>query len=327
MDISCAFATALDTPDHIALAEELGYVRAWCYDSPGLYPDVWMVLALAAARTSRIGLGPAVLVPSLRHPMTNAAAIAGLAHWAPGRVAVAIGSGFTGRMVFGHRGMKWTDVATYVRVLRALLRGEDAQWDGRTIRMLHDETCAPSRPIEVPILIGADGPKGAAVASEVGDGVFGAAVLPGGVDTPWRAVLAMGTVLDEGEDATSPRAAAALAPGAVVAVHWMYERSGASGVEGFPGGREWLEAIESAPEAERHLAVHEGHLVKPNARDASVVDAAVRLITQIGLVGSPEQIRARVETLASSGVTEIAFQPAGPDIPGELRRMAEAAIG
>src|SRR5437899_9369877 len=124
MDISCAFATALDTPDHIALAEELGFERAWCYDSPGLYPDVWMVLARAADRTTRIGLGPAVLVPSLRHPMTNAAAIAALAAWAPGRVAVAIGSGFTGRMVFGHRGMRWDDVADYVRVLRALLRGE-----------------------------------------------------------------------------------------------------------------------------------------------------------------------------------------------------------
>ena len=36
MDISCAFATALDTADYIAIAEKLGYRRAWCYDSPGL---------------------------------------------------------------------------------------------------------------------------------------------------------------------------------------------------------------------------------------------------------------------------------------------------
>jgi 5,10-methylenetetrahydromethanopterin reductase len=52
MDISCAFATARSTPEHIALAEQLGYRRAWCYDSPGLYPDVWMILGLAAARTT-----------------------------------------------------------------------------------------------------------------------------------------------------------------------------------------------------------------------------------------------------------------------------------
>src|SRR5688500_763286 len=88
MQISCAFATSLSTPEHIAEAERLGYRRAWCYDSPVLYPDVWAILALAAGRTGRIGLGPGVLVPNLRHPMANAAAIAMLAAMAPGRVSV-----------------------------------------------------------------------------------------------------------------------------------------------------------------------------------------------------------------------------------------------
>src|SRR3954453_730006 len=101
LDISCAFATSLDTPEHIAVAERLGYERAWLYDSPALYPDVWVMLALAAERTERIGLGPGVLVPSLRHPMTNAAAIATLAALATGRVAVAVGAGFTGRYILG----------------------------------------------------------------------------------------------------------------------------------------------------------------------------------------------------------------------------------
>src|SRR5438270_7640310 len=124
MDVSVAFPTALDSHENIALAEELGYARAWLYDTPQNSPDVWMVLALAAERTDRIGLGPGVLVPSLRHPMVNAAAIAGLAELAPGRVVVAVGAGFTGRMVMGQRPMRWADVATYIRTLRALLRGE-----------------------------------------------------------------------------------------------------------------------------------------------------------------------------------------------------------
>src|SRR6266581_6764097 len=57
--ISCVFAPSLDTPAHIELAERLGYRRAWCYDSPAVYADPWMVLALAAGRTRAIGLGPA----------------------------------------------------------------------------------------------------------------------------------------------------------------------------------------------------------------------------------------------------------------------------
>ena len=87
MEVSCAFPTALDSPDNIALAEQLGYHRAWIYDTPQQSPDVWMTLALAAQRTERIGLGPGVLVPSLRHPMVNAAATATLCALAPGGVA------------------------------------------------------------------------------------------------------------------------------------------------------------------------------------------------------------------------------------------------
>lgn len=45
MQISCAFATASDTPNHVALAESLGYRRAWLYDSPAVITDVWMTLA------------------------------------------------------------------------------------------------------------------------------------------------------------------------------------------------------------------------------------------------------------------------------------------
>ena len=46
--LSCAFATSMSTPEHVATAEGLGYERAWLYDSPALYPDVWVTLARAA---------------------------------------------------------------------------------------------------------------------------------------------------------------------------------------------------------------------------------------------------------------------------------------
>jgi 5,10-methylenetetrahydromethanopterin reductase len=131
MDISCAFATSSDSPAHVELAETLGYKNAWLYDSPAILPDVWMVLSRCAERTSRIGLGPGVLVPSLRHPMVNAAAIAELVGQAPGRVVVAVGSGFTGRMALGERPLQWRKVADYVRCLRTLLAGDTAEWEGR----------------------------------------------------------------------------------------------------------------------------------------------------------------------------------------------------
>lgn len=324
MELSCAFATSLDTPEHIAIAEELGYRRAWCYDSPGLYPDVWMVLARAADRTSTIGLGPGVLVPSLRHVAVNAAAIVALEAWAPGRVAVAVGAGFTGRMVLGRRAMKWRDVADYVRALQALLRGEGAVVDGATVRLLHDPTCGAPRPVEVPILIGADGPKGLAVAAELGDGVFSAAVPQADAKNDWRALLAFGTVLDDGEAITSARALAAYGPALAVAYHAIYERGGAEAVDGLPGGSRWREAVEQEPESTRHLAIHEGHLVAANERDQLLLAEAAPLAGAFTLTGSAAELRTRVEGLAAAGVTELAFQPAGPDIERELRTMAEA---
>lgn len=144
MEVSCAFPTALDSPDNIALAERLGYDRAWVYDTPQQSPDVWMTLALAAQRTERIGLGPGVLVPSLRHPMVNAAATATLCALAPDRVAVAFGTGFSGRRAMGYRAIPWVFMDSYIRVYRALLRGEVVEWEGAHMQMLHPDGHAPA---------------------------------------------------------------------------------------------------------------------------------------------------------------------------------------
>jgi 5,10-methylenetetrahydromethanopterin reductase len=326
MDFSCAFATSSNTPSHVELAETLNYKRAWLYDSPALYPDVWMILTRCAERTSRIGIGPGVLVPSLRHPMVNAAAIAELESQAPGRVAVAIGSGFTGRNAMGQRAMSWRRVAEYVRCLRALLAGEAAQWEGAKIRMLQLPGFGAKRPIEVPILIGADGPKGLAVAAELGDGVFSAAVpQPDAAKTAdWRALLCWGTVLDDDEELTSPRATDAAAPGAVVIYHAMYERGGAAAVDALPGGHGWREKVEAYPEDERHFAIHEGHLVRANPADEPHVADVIPFASTMGLTGNAEQLSEKIAGLAAQGVTEIVYQPAGSDIERELTVFASA---
>jgi 5,10-methylenetetrahydromethanopterin reductase len=318
LELSCAFATSMQTPDHVVEAERLGYARVWLYDSPALYPDVWMILAECARRTTTIGIGPAVLVPSLRHPMTNAAAIATLASLAPGRVSVAIGSGFTGRVALGQKPVPWADVRTYVQTLQGLLAGDTVTWEGARIAMLHGEGFGAARPVRVPMLIGTAGPKGEAVARELGDGVI-ASSPTAGFDR--CAVLTFGTVLDDGEDAGSARAVAAAGHAAAVAVHRLWQRGG--DLDAIPGGREWAAAIEAVDPADRHLAVHEGHLVAPNERDTAVVTGEA--LTRFGVARTRQGWHERLATLAALGATEIAYQPAGPDIPRELARFAEVA--
>ncbi|MEW6470696.1 MAG: LLM class flavin-dependent oxidoreductase [Actinomycetota bacterium] len=312
MLVSCAFTPTLATPDHITLAERLGYQRAWCYDSPALYCDVWMTLAAAAQRTVAIGLGPGVLVPHLRHPMTNAAAVATLEALAPGRVAVAVGTGFTATGALGHRPMPWEQVIAYVKAMRALLQGEDVMWDGRLTRMLHPIGVVPPRPMDVPFIVAASGPKGVAAARGLGAGIF-LGPRPVAVEGfTQAAALITGTVLEPGEDPAGERVMAAAGHGAAVWLHACYERPDA--LARVPRGLEWKAMVDDLPAATRHLLLHELHHTGVNERDLPFVsDELLARYTYTAVT-----LQQRLTHLAQLGVTEVVYQPAGPDIPREL---------
>ncbi|MEU8633079.1 LLM class flavin-dependent oxidoreductase [Amycolatopsis sp. NPDC048633] len=329
MDVSCAFPTALDTPDHIALAEELGYRRAWVYDTPQQSPDVWMTLALAAERTERIGIAPGVLVPSLRHPMVNAAATATLAALAPGRVAVSFGTGFTGRRAMGYRAITWSYMESYIRAFRGLLRGEVVEWEGAQMQMLHPDGHAPARPVDVPVLIGALGPKGHQVAKELGDGLYVTLQLPEFMsEYSWVPYLVWGTVLDDEERTDTEHARQAAGPGWALAYHGAYEFGGPAAVRELPGGPEWLEVVERTSPERRHLAVHAGHCVELGEADQAAWKAGGHsMVRDVTMSGTREEIRQRLAEAAARGVTEIVFQPCGPDVRVELERFLDAAIG
>src|SRR5262249_46185592 len=90
-----------------------------------LWQDIWARMALVASQTHRIQLGTAVLIPSLRHVVTQAAAIATIADIAPGRLAVGLATGLTGRAALGQpKRLPSAVVKRYVQQLRGLLHGE-----------------------------------------------------------------------------------------------------------------------------------------------------------------------------------------------------------
>jgi 5,10-methylenetetrahydromethanopterin reductase len=313
--ISCAFAPCADTPEHVRVAEQLGYERAWVYDSPALYHDVFMALARSADRTATIGLGTGVMIPSLRHPMDAAASIASLVELAPDRVAIGIGTGFTGRAALGRPALRWRFVEDWVGTVQALLRGEQAEWDGATIQMMHPAGFAPARPIVLPWIIATEGPRGAEVAARLGDGIFSMTSKDG--VTP-HVSLVYGTVMDEGETPASPRVLAAAGPAAAVVLHGSYE-AGARLVE------PWCAQMDAVPASVRHLAVHAGHLVELTEQDRPYVTP--ELVTAFTFTGSASEVRERIEAMRDEGVTEVAFQPAGPDIPRELESFHHAVRG
>jgi 5,10-methylenetetrahydromethanopterin reductase len=320
--LACALPPSSDFPAHARLAEELGYTRVWAFDSPALYGDVWIALARAADVTERIGLATGVAVPFSRHPLVTASAIATVAELAPGRVACALGTGFSAAGALGRRPMTWAGLTRYIEQLRSLLRGDTVEIDGAQCRMIHSPGFAPARPIGAELYLAPMGPKGMAAARDHADGVLLA--MP--ADAPYWPMIGLlvsGTVLGPGEDHDSPRVIDAAGPQYATGIHALWQWS-PDLINEVPGGPQWLDSLEQIPPDQRHLAVHEGHLVTVTPRDEVLVREAKTRLTEHAWTGTAQAIRHRAQETAGLGVTELLYNPSGTDIPGELERFAEA---
>ena len=135
------------TVEYALLAEELGFRAVWCPEIPAFGPEIWVTLARIAEKTKRLKFGPSVLIPSYRHPMAQASAIATLEGLAPGRLMVGFGTGFTGRAGMGKKPLSLASMRTHIAQVRALLRGDIADIDGGLAQILASDGWLPDRPV------------------------------------------------------------------------------------------------------------------------------------------------------------------------------------
>ncbi|MER5183439.1 LLM class flavin-dependent oxidoreductase [Streptomyces sp. NPDC002896] len=316
IELSCGLPPGPGFAELAALAEQLGYTRVWIYDSAPLWEDPFVHLALAARRTTHIGLATAVLVPEERSVMAMASAIATLARLSGGRFRACFGTGFTSRLAMGRRPMTLAALREYVTALRGLLDGDTATVDGQLARMLHAQGLAEARPIKVPLWLSVFGPRGAKLAAEAADGVIG----PPHPGLP-TATIVSGTVLDKGEDPGSDRVREAIGPWRVVDWHTAYANGGAGAVDAMPGGRAWREALEALVlPSERHLLTFEGHVTHLTDRDRALLEH----IDLRAMVGDEARVGRQLERLADAGFREVVYTPTGPDAARELSAFAAA---
>src|SRR5438132_268307 len=86
MQFAIAIPTDADSWRLVRRAEELGFARAWFYDTQMLSADPFVAMAAAALKTTKIRLGTGVLIPSNRLAPVAANAFASVNKLAPGRI-------------------------------------------------------------------------------------------------------------------------------------------------------------------------------------------------------------------------------------------------
>ena len=201
-----------------------------------------------------------------------------------------------------------------------MLRGDIAEIDGGLAQILASDGWLPDRPINVPVYMAGQGPKARALAKEIADGLISLGGPAEGFET--CLVSTNGTVLDDGEDVTSPRASTALKPIIALAYHHRYTTDPQT-VKELPGGEAWLASVERVSENVRHLSVHRGHNLDVSNGHDSLVD--VSHARQMTFTGTCEELRDRLTQLEARGATGVIFGTSGYDVERELRAYAEVA--
>ena len=109
---------------------------------------------------------------------------------------------------------------THIAQVKALLRGDVADIDGGLAQILASDGWLPDRPINVPVYMAGQGPRARALAIEIADGLISLGGAAEGLE--YCLVSTGGTVLDDGEDVTSPRVSTAVKPLIALAYHHRY---------------------------------------------------------------------------------------------------------
>ncbi|WP_304096203.1 5,10-methylenetetrahydromethanopterin reductase [Methanobrevibacter gottschalkii] len=150
----------------VKLAEDVGFEYAWITDHYN-NKNVYETLALLAANTETIKIGPGVTNPYVRSPAIAASAIATIDEISEGRATFGIGPG--DKATFDALGIEWTKPVSTIKSaiadINTLLDGGKTEAGAALggVKKVQDH---------IPIYMGAQGPKMLETAGAIADGVL-----------------------------------------------------------------------------------------------------------------------------------------------------------
>jgi 5,10-methylenetetrahydromethanopterin reductase len=282
-----------DTADFIAECEEAGLDGVGVHDHQHSARDVFVTLALAAERTSRLRLYPATSNPVTRHPMVLAALAATLGEVAPGRSHLTLAPGFLSVGNIGHRMARIAEMREAVLTIKRLLAGETLPF-GYTHSRMRRVALDPT-----PVYVLASGPRMMELAGEVGDGAMVLVGLHPNAVSEARRLLKVG----------ADRAGRDLSDFPVIFIAPMSVDDGDGSARRWPRtwlgpGKPWI----TEPASNLYWLRQSGiDLPKDVDPDRMSEETAARVCDAWGLYGSPEECALRLERAVDEAGLEHVF--------------------
>ncbi len=305
----------------IKLAEDAGFHYAWITDHYN-NRNVYVTLTVAALQTSKINLGPGITNPYVINPAWTASAIASLHEVSGGRAVLGIGPG--DKATFNTLGIEWQKPLTAVReavaTIRRLLRGELVKSKGQVFKYAGAKLSYRPQG-EIPIYIGAQGPKMLRLAGEIGDGVLINASHPRDFE------YAIKMIKEGAEKANRDIKSIDVAAYTCFSISEDYEvaKEKAKQVVAFIVAGSPPQVLERHGISPDVADIIRGHIAKGPKGFVDAFNAVTdEMVDAFAIYGRPEDVVEKINQLLKVGVTQVVVgSPIGPKKKNAIRLIKE----
>jgi 5,10-methylenetetrahydromethanopterin reductase len=305
------------------LAETQGFDNVWITDHYN-NRDVYSTLAVLAMNTNSIKLGTGVTNPYTRNVAVTASSIASINEISGGRAILGIGPG--DKATFDAMGISWDKPLSMTKesisALRAFFTGKKVNQAGEMVRISGAKMAFKAG--NVPIYMGAQGPKMLELAGEVADGVLINASHPKDFE------VAVQQIASGAKKAGRDPKAVDVAAYACFSIDDKPEKAVNAAkvvvafiVAGSPDMVLERHGIDVAAKADIGGAIAKGDF-------GSLMGGMVtnEMIDAFSICGTPADCKARINDLLDIGVTQIvAGSPIGPDKEKAIKLIGKEIIG
>lgn len=325
--LGVGYEPASDYARYARAVEEAGFDTFFVADER-FFLEPFQLLALGAAATGRVGLGPCIIDPYSMHPAMAARAIATLDQISGGRAVLVLGAGKSGFREMGiDRVRSAARLREAVTLIKTLFAKGEADYQGEIIQFHSGRLNLTVRP-DLPVWVASEGKLTLEMAGSLAD-----AVMVSSTATPERLAWAVSCVERGASAAGRPRPP-------------VHARLDVAVAEDGNAARDTLRFV-----VLRHLIAN---LDKPEFVDEHKLDQAFiadlraldyrgysrdgervkkhahmvpdRLLTPFVLAGTPAEVRAQAEALGSAveGITLFPYPVGEQDWINSLNVLAEA---